>query len=568
MRKRSTQRAHEENQGPKMMQERVKVEPRAFLRSAHSNAENVAVNRDMDAEYGAEERPKFSLLEIRQDDEEEKPGLSAFLARPLAKGVETEARKIWPQESRCADPKCDGLIPAGPHWNSSAVDLDAQRNRRRLDTTPIIQLGRHVPDILTFISSRALKYHNARVGVRLPLPNDHYSVLLPLGLSDPFLCQCRGSHRTWCAIIEVVIDAADVMRALNSDMVYGTPPFPWRVRLYEREFEMQGFTSEVSYGTPSFIPRNIARASRGGPDPDVNRAWCTVHPRLSWLAQTDYKGEFRIDSLPPNFWMQGCRSDVVYGTPSRFMALKRLSMQNLKSDVNALETVAVDSHHIQCQFVFAKQSLLVIQRLLAPFSHEGWIANHSGFAVNGACVYYPSDVVGTPCKKLLVSVWIYGGGYVAGRASIYNGKDIIDQGNHGVVVVTTQYRLGLFGFLSGAEVKASGALNAGLLDQDFAFRWVKKHISKFGGDPSKVTIWGLSAGAGSALQHVVANNGKTTPQLFRGLITSSTFLPSQYNYNDRIPEVRNLNRSTFLWTVLIQVWNSQLLFKKVVAQTK
>ncbi|KAJ7201510.1 Alpha/Beta hydrolase protein [Mycena rebaudengoi] len=70
------------------------------------------------------------------------------------------------------------------------------------------------------------------------------------------------------------------------------------------------------------------------------------------------------------------------------------------------------------------------------------------------------------------------------------------------------------------------------VDPDFALRWVNKHISKFGGDPSKVTIWG----AGSVLQHVVANNGKTSPQLFRAAISSSHFLPSQYKYNDRIPE--------------------------------
>ena len=64
-----------------------------------------------------------------------------------------------------------------------------------------------------------------------------------------------------------------------------------------------------------------------------------------------------------------------------------------------------------------------------------------------------------------------------------------------------------------------------------------KQISKFGGDPKKVTIWGESAGAGSVLQHVVANGGNTNPPLFRAAITSSLHFPSQYKYNDRIPEV-------------------------------
>ncbi|KAJ7229551.1 alpha beta-hydrolase [Mycena haematopus] len=162
-------------------------------------------------------------------------------------------------------------------------------------------------------------------------------------------------------------------------------------------------------------------------------------------------------------------------------------------------------------------------------------------------VFYPSDAAGTPVEKLPVVVWIHGGGYVSGEASVFDGEDLINQSNRGLVVVTIQYRLGLFGAVPpGAKVKANGALNAGLLDQDFALRWVNRHIGKFGGDSSKVTIWGESAGAGSVLQHVVANNGRTQPQLFRAAITSSTFLPSQYNYNDRIPE---------------------LLFSEVVAQT-
>ncbi|KAF8168677.1 Alpha/Beta hydrolase protein [Mycena galopus ATCC 62051] len=145
-------------------------------------------------------------------------------------------------------------------------------------------------------------------------------------------------------------------------------------------------------------------------------------------------------------------------------------------------------------------------------------------------VYYPSNGAGAPSAGLPTVVWIHGGGYIAGAASSSNGEDIIAQSNRGVVVVLIQYRLG---FLPGAAVKENGALNAGLLDQDFAMRW----ISKFGGDPSKVTIWGQSAGAGSVLQHVVANGGRTEPQLFRGAITSSTFLPSQYQFNDPIPEL-------------------------------
>ncbi|KAF7334309.1 COesterase domain-containing protein [Mycena sanguinolenta] len=161
-------------------------------------------------------------------------------------------------------------------------------------------------------------------------------------------------------------------------------------------------------------------------------------------------------------------------------------------------------------------------------------------------VYYPSDGAGAPPSELPTLVWIHGGGYIAGAASGSNGEDIINQSARGVVVVLIQYRLGVFGFLPGAAVKENGALNAGLLDQDFALRWVNQHITKFGGDPSKVTIWGESAGAGSVLQHVIANGGQTEPQLFRGAITSSTFLPSQYQFNDRVPE---------------------LLFSEVVAQT-
>ncbi|KAK0239585.1 Alpha/Beta hydrolase protein [Armillaria nabsnona] len=148
----------------------------------------------------------------------------------------------------------------------------------------------------------------------------------------------------------------------------------------------------------------------------------------------------------------------------------------------------------------------------------------------------------SPRKSLPVVVWIHGGGYVAGSANgfsgpdSYNGNDLVRESGDGVVAVVIQYRLGLFGFLAGEEVKANGRLNAGLLDQQFALQWVQEHIAKFGGDPGRVTIWGESAGAGSVLQQVIANDGKTFPPLFRAAITSSSFLPSQYAFNDVVPE--------------------------------
>ncbi|EPS95764.1 hypothetical protein FOMPIDRAFT_1032719 [Fomitopsis schrenkii] len=149
-------------------------------------------------------------------------------------------------------------------------------------------------------------------------------------------------------------------------------------------------------------------------------------------------------------------------------------------------------------------------------------------------IYTPGQIPSG--ANLPVVVWIHGGGYIAGAANTFTGQDIIKESDYGVVTVIIQYRLGLFGFLAGSEVKANGALNVGLLDQNFALQWVQEHITSFGGDPTRVTIWGQSAGAGSVIQHVVAHGGQTEPPLFRAAITSSTFLPLQYYYNDTIPE--------------------------------
>ncbi|HEY4355820.1 MAG TPA: carboxylesterase family protein [Acidobacteriaceae bacterium] len=110
-------------------------------------------------------------------------------------------------------------------------------------------------------------------------------------------------------------------------------------------------------------------------------------------------------------------------------------------------------------------------------------------------VYVPASSKGT--GKLPVMVWIHGGGFIAGAGSEprYTNSALVSKG---VVLVTMNYRLGVFGFLAsdGLAKEAGGhAGNYGLMDMAAALRWVKANIAAFGGDPGNVTIFGESAGS-------------------------------------------------------------------------
>lgn len=102
-------------------------------------------------------------------------------------------------------------------------------------------------------------------------------------------------------------------------------------------------------------------------------------------------------------------------------------------------------------------------------------------------------------------------------------------------MVSIQYRLGAFGFLSSDEVHRFGTPNAGILDQQLALHWVQQYIHLFGGDATRVTIFGESAGAGSVMLHDIAYGGTLGTSLFRNSITSSPYLPFQYGYADWQP---------------------------------
>jgi carboxylesterase type B len=110
-----------------------------------------------------------------------------------------------------------------------------------------------------------------------------------------------------------------------------------------------------------------------------------------------------------------------------------------------------------------------------------------------------------------------GGGYGLFSASGIDPSNLIATNNNSFIVVVIQYRLGAFGFLAGDDVKSDGVTNAGLLDMNFALQWVQKYIKKFGGDPTRVTIGGESAGAGAVMYQAMAYGGKQKQNLFNNV---------------------------------------------------
>ncbi len=139
-------------------------------------------------------------------------------------------------------------------------------------------------------------------------------------------------------------------------------------------------------------------------------------------------------------------------------------------------------------------------------------------SVNEDCltlnVYAPDTPSATPRPVL---VYIHGGGFWSGAGAYYDGSVLARQID--AVVVTINYRLGVFGFLSTSGVRTENkALNFGLQDQFAALGWVKRHIGAFGGDASRVTISGQSAGGGAACLALISPRAA---DLFHGAIMHS-----------------------------------------------
>jgi para-nitrobenzyl esterase len=136
----------------------------------------------------------------------------------------------------------------------------------------------------------------------------------------------------------------------------------------------------------------------------------------------------------------------------------------------------------------------------------------------------------SPAGKLPVLVYFHGGGFAVGDGSEprYDGSHLAGRG---MIVVTVNYRLGVFGFLAHPEAahdSATGAAgNYGLLDQQAALRWVRDNIKRFGGDPSQVTIGGETTGAIAVSAHMASPSSRG---LFARAIGESggAFAPNEF----------------------------------------
>ncbi|XP_055345981.1 acetylcholinesterase-like isoform X2 [Paramacrobiotus metropolitanus] len=132
----------------------------------------------------------------------------------------------------------------------------------------------------------------------------------------------------------------------------------------------------------------------------------------------------------------------------------------------------------------------------------------------GAVMWNPNTPISEDCLYInlwiprprptnaVVMVWIYGGGFMTGTATLdeYDGSILAAEEN--VIVVSFQYRVGSLGFMYFGTDDMPG--NAGLWDQVLALRWLKENVKAFGGNPNNVTIFGESAGASSVSLHLLA----------------------------------------------------------------
>lgn len=167
---------------------------------------------------------------------------------------------------------------------------------------------------------------------------------------------------------------------------------------------------------------------------------------------------------------------------------------------------------------------------------------------------YVPDTFDPNNPNLSVVVWIYGGAFIFGskdqdlggpyNSPFYDGTSTLTASHAEIIYVAGNYRLGAFGWLAGTTMEQEALPNAGLYDQRLLFQWVQKYINLVGGNSSKVTAWGESAGASSILHHLVAKDPSNPSSPLDPLFTRAALQSPAYQWQwDRSGTLDNVAKA-------------------------
>ncbi|KAF2719791.1 alpha/beta-hydrolase [Polychaeton citri CBS 116435] len=157
----------------------------------------------------------------------------------------------------------------------------------------------------------------------------------------------------------------------------------------------------------------------------------------------------------------------------------------------------------------------------------GW--DSWGYALSEDCLYLniirPHKHSSLSDEPLPIAVWLHGGGFYMGGSADkrFNMSYIVENGQKAgtpFIAISLNYRLNGFGFLYSNEVRGEGGTNLGLRDQRLALQWIQENANLFGGDSSRVTLWGQSCGGNSVGFHMVAYGGRDDGLFSAGVMQS------------------------------------------------